>query len=119
MRWRATSDAFGHVGNRGGGDTGGAGTALAALASPIDVRIENEMLDQLDYFLPEEWSRWLLLRGVAANLVTLPSYVAPEYQQEIFAAATSYADPHAYLARHISADSFVSCASRYFADAHR
>ncbi len=98
MRWRATSDDAGIWEIAAVGTPVERGRALAALASPIDVRIENEMLDQLDYFLPEEWARWLVLRGVAANLVTLPSYVAPEYQQEIFASATSYADPHAYLA---------------------
>ncbi len=74
------------------------GLALGALVFPIDVRIENEMLEQLDYFVPEEWARWLLLRAVATNLITLPSHIPPEYQEEIFAAATPYPDPHAYLA---------------------
>ena len=98
MRWRETSASSGLWEIATIGTPSERGTALAALASPIDVRIENEMLDQLDYFLPQEWSRWLLLRGVAANLMTLPRYIKPEYQQEIFAAATSYEDPHAYLA---------------------
>jgi isopenicillin-N N-acyltransferase-like protein len=98
MRWRKTSPSTGLWEIAAVGSPSERGTALAALASPIDVRIENEMPDQLDYFLPQEWSRWLLLRTVAANLITLPHYIKPEYQQEIFAAATSYDDPHAYLA---------------------
>ncbi len=98
MRWHETTPTTGLWEIAAVGSPLDRGTALAALASPIDVRIENEMLDQLDYFLPDEWSRWLVLRTVATNLVNLPHYIQPEYQQEIFAAATSYDDPHAYLA---------------------
>jgi hypothetical protein len=74
------------------------GYATAKLAGPIDLRIENEMLDQLDTLLPQAWSRWLVLRAVSANLATLPGHVAPEHQQEIYFTARHHPDVHAYLA---------------------
>jgi tetratricopeptide (TPR) repeat protein len=56
------------------------------------------MLDQLDTLLPQEWARFLILRSMSANLLSLPKYISLEDQQEIYAAATAYDDPHAYLA---------------------
>ena len=47
------------------------------------------VLEQLDSFLPEEWARYLVLRAVGTNMVSLPEYIKPEYQQEIWASATS------------------------------
>jgi tetratricopeptide (TPR) repeat protein len=74
------------------------GRAVGLLANPLDFRIESEMLDQLDTLLPQEWARFLLLRSMSANLLSLPQYIPLEDQQEIYAAATAYDDPHAYLA---------------------
>jgi hypothetical protein len=98
MRWFAAPDGSGLWEMRLAGDAQDRGRAIAQLAGPIDLRIENEMLDQLDYFLPQEWARWLVLRGMAVNLLDLPSYVPPEYQREIYWAAVNHPDPHAYLA---------------------
>ncbi|HUO07457.1 MAG TPA: C45 family autoproteolytic acyltransferase/hydrolase [Phycisphaerae bacterium] len=98
MRWHSTSRQAGIWEMAVAGTPEERGAALAALASPIDVRIENEMLDQLDLLVPEEWARWTLLRAMGTNLLTLPSHVPAEYQRELYAAATSYDDPHAYLA---------------------
>jgi isopenicillin-N N-acyltransferase like protein len=100
MRWRAAA---------GGGDSGvweillagdarARGEAVARLGGPIELRVENEMFEQLDGFLPDVWSRWLVVRGMEVNLTSLPSYVKPEYQQEIYWAARDWGDPHAYLA---------------------
>ncbi len=74
------------------------GYASSALGCPLDLRIENEMLDQLDRLVPSTWSRWVLLRGVAINLLDLPKYVPPPLQREIWAESQAYTDPHAYLA---------------------
>src|SRR6185312_12424986 len=74
------------------------GYATAKLAGPIDYRIEDEMLDQLDYFLPQVWSRWLVVRGMGINMVSLPAYVNAEDQEEIYWAAKYHRDFHDYLA---------------------
>ena len=98
LRWRPASPNSGLWEMSIAGSPEERGAATSALASPIDVRIENEMLNQFDELVPEEWARWTLLRAVGTNLLTLPNYVPPEYQRELYAAATSYDDPHAYLA---------------------
>jgi predicted exporter len=100
MRWRAdpANPASGLWEFLLAGDPQGRGIATAKLAGPIDLRIEHEMLDQLDTLLPQAWSRWLVLRGVGTNLVTLPDYISPEIQQEIYAAASNHRDTLAYLA---------------------
>jgi predicted exporter len=105
LRWRPAAEAGAAEADASGlwelllaGSPEDRGYATAKLAGPLDVRIENEMLDQLDHFLPQAWSRWLVLRGMGANLVDLPRYVAAEDQQEIYWAATFHNDPHAYLA---------------------
>ncbi len=98
LRWRPTSATSGLWEMSITGTPEERGAAMSALASPIDVRIENEMLSQFDELVPQEWARWTLLRAVGSNLLTLPNYVPPEYQREVYAAATSYDDPHAYLA---------------------
>ncbi|MGN6370608.1 MAG: C45 family autoproteolytic acyltransferase/hydrolase [Phycisphaerae bacterium] len=98
LRWRPASPTTGLWEMSITGSPEARGAALAALASPIDVRIENEMLTQFDELVPDEWARWLLLRTVGTNLLSLPSYTPLEYQRELYAAATSYNDPHAYLA---------------------
>ena len=98
MRWRDGGHDNGLWEIMLAGDAQDRGYATAGLSGPIDVRIENEMLDQLDYFLPQAWSRWVVLRGVGANLVDLPSYVPLEYQQEIYWASVFHEDPHGYLA---------------------
>lgn len=74
------------------------GRAVGLLANPLDFRIESEMLDQLDTLLPQEWARFLILRSMSANLLSLPKYIPLDDQQEIYSAATAYDDPHAYLA---------------------
>lgn len=100
LRWRADP----HSPNAGlwelllAGSPEERGYATAKLAGPIDLRIESEMLDQLDRFLPQVWSRWLLLRAVSANLATLPAHIPPEHQQEIYFTARHHPDVHAYLA---------------------
>jgi len=73
------------------------GAATAALGAPIDVRIEHEMLDQLDTLVPQAWARWLVLRGVAINLLDLPSYTPPDLRREIYASANARPDPYRYL----------------------
>ena len=74
------------------------GSLVSRLAYPIDYRIETEMLDQLDTLLPNEFSRFLITRTFAANLINLPSYIPLEYQQEIYTTATASPDAHSYLA---------------------
>jgi len=74
------------------------GYAAGKLGGPVDLRIENEMLDQLDQLLPQEWSRYLVLRAVGLNMLDLPRFTPPELQREIFAETRDYADPHSYLA---------------------
>ncbi len=74
------------------------GYASSALGSPMDLRIENEMLDQLDRLVPGTWARWVLLRGVAVNLLDLPEHVSPPLQREIWGESLAHTDPHAYLA---------------------
>ncbi len=63
MRWRDGGRQNGLWEMLLAGDAEDRGHATAGLSGPIDLRIENEMLEQLDYFLPQEWSRWLVLRG--------------------------------------------------------
>ncbi|HVS72089.1 MAG TPA: C45 family autoproteolytic acyltransferase/hydrolase [Phycisphaerae bacterium] len=98
MRYRATSGEAGIWEIRLAGTPAERGRAVSLLASPLDCRIESEMLDQLDTLLPAEWSRWLLLRAVGVDFASLPAWIPAEDQQELYAAATSYEDPHSYLA---------------------
>ena len=74
------------------------GYGCSRLGAPIDLRIENEMLDQMDTMLPSLWSRWLLTRAVAVNFLSLPDYIPPAVQREIGASALGYRDPYAYMA---------------------
>jgi hypothetical protein len=98
MRWHSVGDNSGFWEFLQSGSDEDRGYAIAKLAGPVDVRIENEMFDQLDYFLPQVWSRWLVLRGMGTNMVDLPRYIAPEYQREIYWAAHFHDDPYQYMA---------------------
>lgn len=81
-----------------GGSPEQIGHDVTKLGGPISLRIENEMMDQLDTLLPQVWSRWLVLRAMSANLVSLQKHTPLPLQREIHAMAKAYADPHAYLA---------------------
>ncbi len=98
VRWREAGPDSGLWELFLAGDARERGYATAKLAGPIDLRIENEMLDQLDTFLPREAARFAIVQGISVNLLDLPRHIPEEYQQEIYWAAKYHDDPHEYLA---------------------
>lgn len=73
------------------------GYAASALGAPMDLRIENEMLDRMDTLVPNLYARWFLLRAVGLDMLNLPHYVPLDIQREIYAESLAHPDLHGYL----------------------
>jgi hypothetical protein len=98
MRWRSAGKENGMWELFLAGDAETRGRETSRLAGGIDLRIENEMLDELDHFVPQEWARYAIVHGMAVNMINLPAYVSLEDQREIYWTARAWSDPHGYLA---------------------
>ncbi len=80
-----------------GGTSEQIGYEASALGAPMDLRIENQMLDRLDALAPNLFVRWFLLRAVGMDMLFLPQYIPGGIKRELYAEAQAHPDEHGYL----------------------
>ncbi len=80
-----------------GGTSEQIGYEASALGAPMDLRIENQMLDRMDALVPNLFARWFLLRAVGMDMLFLPQYIPANIKREIYAESQAHPDEHGYL----------------------
>ena len=80
-----------------GGTSEQIGYEASALGAPMDLRIENQMLDRMDALAPNLFVRWFLLRAIGMDMLFLPQYIPADIKRELYAEAQAHPDEHGYL----------------------